>query len=957
MLSDIERAFLQISLNEFDRDVVRFLFVKHDPNKNDNVEVVVYRFLRLTFGINVSPFLLSATIKEHIKKYEEAYPVTTEVLNTCFYVDDLVTGADNIKDALKISIEANNIMKKASMNLRKWISNEVLMKMWEEREFNILPSNFSNNCNEPSKVLGLPWDIKEDTFAIEVKDLLEFIKTGKNTKRFVLQVAGRIFDPLGFVTPYTIRIKCLFQELWIRKISWDAELPDDILKIWNRWCFELPTLLKLQIPRNVLDCAELSSCDIELHTFSDASPKAYGAVVFVLIRSDDKVIVNFLTSKSRVAPLKNITLPRMELLGALLAARLANEVANALKRKISPPMYFWTDSQIALYWIRGSALKWKTFVCNRVKEIQELTDPDKWFFCVSRDNPSDALTRGISIDQLLENTAWWYGPTFLKSVNIYSTDHLSVVPEEGAIDKELKPNLKTEPNEHLMNLIARNENSVFDCIFNKSNNYMKLIRIVSFLYRFIYNCKNPKSKKIGPLSIDESANAENWLIRSLQEGEFSDEFKRLTNGKQVRSRSKLSSLNVFLDKNKVMRVGGRLSHADLSYATKHPMVLPAKHPLTSIILRNVHLKYLHVGPQALLHQVRQKFWPLNGRNSCRKIVRNCVICFKNRPVTVSQIMAELPKDRVNPSYPFFVTGIDFCGPFFIKFKNQRKGVLNKVYVVVYVCLSTKAIHLDFVTDMTTQAFIASLKRFFGRRGKCSKIITDNAKTFVGANVEIKRLQKMVRIPDEILSNYFLTEGIQWNFIPPRSPNFGGIWEAGVKSFKFHLKRVIGSQNLTLEEFITILSEIEGVLNSRPLIPMSSEMDNFEILTPGHFLIGRPITTLSEPQLIDVKENTLSKWQRITKFSQQIWKLWKRDYLTHLQQRNKWKFSKNDVKTGTLVLIREENLPSTKWCVGRIIETNIGRDNRVRVVKLCLPSGSTLIRNVRDVCILPVEETV
>ncbi|XP_054709165.1 uncharacterized protein LOC129218869 [Uloborus diversus] len=391
MLSDIERAFLQISLNEFDRDVVRFLFVKHDPNKNDNVEVVVYRFLRLTFGINVSPFLLSATIKEHIKKYEEAYPVTTKVLNTCFYVDDLVTGADSINDALKISIEANNIMKKASMNLRKWISNDkVLMKMWEEREFNILPSDFVNNCNEPCKVLELPWDIKEDTFAIEVKDLLEFIKTGKNTKRFVLQVAGRIFDPLGFVTHTPSELSACFKNYGFEKFS----------------------------GTNVLDCAELSSCDIAYviagvwHTFSDASPKAYGAVVFVLIRSDDKVIMNFLTSKSRVTPLKKITLPRMELLGALLAARLANEVANVLKRKISPPMYFWTDSQIALYWIRGSALKWKTFVCNRVKEIQELTDPDKWF---------------------------------------------------------------------------------------------------------IYNCKNPKSKKIGPLSIDESANAENWLIRSLQE--------------------------------------------------------------------------------------------------------------------------------------------------------------------------------------------------------------------------------------------------------------------------------------------------------------------------------------------------------------------------------------------------------------------------------------------------------
>ncbi|GBM56478.1 hypothetical protein AVEN_126291-1 [Araneus ventricosus] len=208
-------------------------------------------------------------------------------------------------------------------------------------------------------------------------------------------------------------------------------------------------------------------------------------------------------------------------------------------------------------------------------------------------------------------------------------------------------------------------------------------------------------------------------------------------------------------------------------------------------------------------------------------------------------MGDLPTDRVTPNHVFNVTGIDFAGPFFLKFKNQRKGILNKVYVVIYVCLCTKALHLDFVTDQTTDCFIASLKRFFGRRGKCAKIRTDNSKTFVGADKEIKILYNHVNSPDQCLSEFLTSESIEWKFIPPKSPNFGGIWESGVKSFKFHLKRVIGSQKLTLEEFITILAEIEGVLNSRPLTPLSPEFYDFETLSPGHFLIGRPINGIVE----------------------------------------------------------------------------------------------------------------
>ncbi|GBM49885.1 hypothetical protein AVEN_92152-1 [Araneus ventricosus] len=204
---------------------------------------------------------------------------------------------------------------------------------------------------------------------------------------------------------------------------------------------------------------------------------------------------------------------------------------------------------------------------------------------------------------------------------------------------------------------------------------------------------------------------------------------------------------------------------------------------------------------------------------------------------------------------------------------------------------------------------------------------------------------MVSHPNETLANFLLSENIEWKFLPPKSPNFGGLWEAGVKSFKHHLKRVVGNAHLTLEEFLTMILEIESVLNSRP---MSTEFDNFETLSPRHFLIGRPLTSIVEPDLLNISENRLSKWKKITKYSQQIWRLWKKDYLNTLQQRSKWMFSKNNVTLGALVLIKDENMPSVKWLTGRISEIIISEDEKVRVVNVLLPTSKTLKRNVRDV---------
>ncbi|GFT72841.1 integrase catalytic domain-containing protein [Trichonephila clavipes] len=315
-----------------------------------------------------------------------------------------------------------------------------------------------------------------------------------------------------------------------------------------------------------------------------------------------------------------------------------------------------------------------------------------------------------------------------------------------------------------------------------------------------------------------------------------------------------------------------------------------------------------------------------ARGIARKTVHDCIACFRQKPTGVDQLMGNLPSERVTPSAPFLNSGVDFCGPFQIKFKNQRKGIFSKVYVAIFVCLATKAIHLEAVTDLTTEAFIAALKRLCARRGRISTLMSDNATNFKGAAAELNRFIKLICNKNETLANYFASEAIQWKFIPPRSPNFGGLWEAGVKSFKHHLYRTLVNSKITFEEFETIIIQIEGILNSRPLVPLSDNINEYEVLTPGHFIIGRPISAIPEPAILDISDNRLSRWQYTTKCVQTLWKRWKNDYLNHLQQRNKWQFEKNNVAVGCLVLLKENDLPPCKWAMARILEVIYGTDD-------------------------------
>ncbi|GFY20524.1 integrase catalytic domain-containing protein [Trichonephila clavipes] len=485
--ADIERAFLEISLRDEDRDAVRFLFPDIRSNQRDPYKFQVYRFKRVMFGVNGSPFLLSATIKHHIENYREQYPAATEMLDTCLYVDNVISGADDISQALKVSKDAETIMKNASMKLRKWNSNDqTLMRTWEKEGLETHPRHPDDSSKIPSsKVLGIPWDVVHDYFTIDVKGLLQLDTSKPITKRIVLQSAGKIYDPVGFLSPYTIRLKCLLQELWLRKLSWDDELPPDI--------------------HAILDSSGDSS-EVQIHTFSFASQKAYGSAAFLRVKHKDRISVDLVTSKSRVAPLKRLSLPRLELMGALLAARLAKEVKKILDQKCSTRAFFWTDSQVTLHWIKGPSHRWKPFVANRVREIQSLTDPNSWFHCSGKDKPADLLTRGISVDALTTNSKWWNGSSFLRQIDSQTKGLDEAIPER-VYSTEMRKN--SNPKEDISLTLTVTENNFLENIIDISNNYVKLIRVVSFLYRFIHNCRTRITKIKGPLTSQEVSHAEN----------------------------------------------------------------------------------------------------------------------------------------------------------------------------------------------------------------------------------------------------------------------------------------------------------------------------------------------------------------------------------------------------------------------------------------------------------------
>ena len=726
LTADITKAFLQIKVCERDQNVHRFLW-------DVNGSVRTMKFLRVPFGNKSSPFLLNATIRHHLSKYPHTRAVTE--LSENLYVDDLLTGADTYEGVCELYQEARDILGEASMPLAKCVSNDQDVSKMLFQELGA-----KQHASESVKILGLKWLVDSDCFSF---DGLEIPTDLTVTKRVMLSFLARMYDPLGYLTPFTMVAKLLIQEVWQLGLGWDIPVPESIQDKFLSWVQGLSTLRTWKIPRCYSDSPWHEVEGIELHAFGDSSERGYGSAVYLRVpRKDGTFNVSLVISRARVAPLKKVTLPRLELLGALLCARLVDYVRRALKM---PTMAYkcWSDSTVALAWIQGDPSRWKPFVANRVCEIQELTDPSLWAHFRGTDNPSDLVTRGYSAERLVSSKLWLGGPDWLSShyENVQDEVQVGEMPSEEIAEAVTLVNTQSESND------------TFDV--SRWGTLLKAFRVVGWYLRFITNLKTGASECChGDLSYEEVSEAKFVLYSHIQKATYPREMEALQKGLSVPKESPLAKLDPFIGEGHLLRIKGRIQQSDLSYEDKHPIILPKSH-LAKLLIKFQHKLLKHAGVDTVISSLRGAYWILGLRQLMKTVKRECVACQRVDAQACNQAAAPLPAQRIQQAPPFSVLGLDYASLLFTV--DNPKG---KFYILLFTCAVTRAVHLELTESLSLRDFMLAFRRFTSRRGMATIVYADNARTFKGA--------------DERLRNYFGPHSPKWKYIVPRSPWWGGL---------------------------------------------------------------------------------------------------------------------------------------------------------------------------------------
>ena len=819
LIGDIEKAFHMISINEDDRNMLRFLWVD-DPYK-ESPEVKMYRFAAVVFGLACSPFLLNATLKHHISQFKNDDPEFVHKLLQSLYVDDLVSGESNIDRAYELYIKAKLRMAEGGFNLRKFAFNskELMQRINDNENLDEMSQGSSETqvnqniakpvveedesyaksttgpqeyAKQAEKVLGIQWDKKEDTLVMDPSQVVSEVSAVTPTKRQVVRLTSRFYDPVGFIAPITVKLKLLCQTLCKKKLEWDATLDDQCKQTWLNLLHELREAEPIYIPRYYFEEVKGEIQTVSLHGFSDASAEAYAAVIYLRIESTESSYLRLVTAKTRVAPLTRQTIPRLELLAALILTRLITHVKSALTGFLQVSyIRCWSDSKVTLYWICGETRAWKQFVQNRVLEIRNLVAPELWSYCASKDNPADIPSRGTSPATLMESM-WFAGPEWLKNYDESTAVPFASSPIAEAL-QEVKGKELTRQSPEATSLLASSSKgqvgAIIDC-----RNYScisKLLGVTAHVLRFIDKLKGKVTTPVHSLT-DHIAKAEKLWIKEIQ--------AQLTTDSKFKSWSR--EFGVYQDENNILRCGGRLDNAQLTEDQKHPILLDAKHHVTTLIVEQSHQRVMHNGVKETLTELRSRFWIVRGRQFVRKVLHGCRECKRHegKPYAAPDPPA-LPSFRTSVDRPFTYTGIDFAGPLYVK---DGEG---KVYMVIYTCGVSRAVHLDIVSNLTAGSFLQSFSRFAARRGVPLEVKSDNGKTFKSA---AKSLQALFDLPE--VRRHFEQQRIKWTFNLEKAPWWGGFFERLIKSVKRCLKKVLGCSRLATEELYTVLLEIEATLN-------------------------------------------------------------------------------------------------------------------------------------------------
>jgi len=938
-IADIEGMFNAFRVPYEQTNFLRFFWYKeNDPTK----ELVEYKAMYHIFGARSSPAVATFALQLTTRQPEAVnYPLATPFLLQCFYVDDGMFSVNTIEEAVGTLTQSRKLLSNFNIRLHKIASNsaEVLSAFpCAERAETVQSLNF----NEPStRTLGLMWNNIEDTFIIDAR-----VPNKEFTKRGVLSTINSLYDPLGFVSPVTLHGRLIQRKLVapakdaaaskIKGLGWDEPLPQENLQEWNDWKKSLVSLAEVRIPRSFL-IPHTERASQELHVYCDASEVAISFVIYT--KTTDKSGNNhiaFVLGNSRLAPKAAVSLPRLELCAAVEASQALSWTVTELRDK-PDNVHLYSDSLVTLGYINNETRRFSKYVSRRVEIILKHTKPSQWHYVESKMNPADVGSRPLAAGSLL-STLWFTGPPSLKDASDYSC----AVPIANDLPEQIH---------EVSALTSRSvdlDDSVMSTLIKRAKSWHTLVKTTIIIQKLFYHLDRARQRLGRSIAVRNpeisEATAADICIADCQKQVFESELKVLARGEELAGGNKIIDLTPFIDNFGILRVGGRISRARLPFSSKHPVLLPRNHPLSTVILKHHHSRVGHQGRLLTHGAIRESgFHILEGRQMIRKFISECVLCQKLRGPRMIQRMADLPEQRLDQVPAFTHIGLDVFGAYYVYdgLRTRYKNSQIKVWVVIFCCMVSRAVHCEMIHKMDTTSFIHAMRRFAALRGACKSIYSDNGSNIVGAKRELSEVnfvevERNLQWPD-----------CKWHLNPPCASHFGGHYERKIGSIRRVLENTItlaGPKGLSSVEMQTLLAEASNIVNHTPLYEVSNSPDDPAPLSPHMLLTLRENSTPCDLDCFtekDLLSYGTRRWRRVQYLAGQFWQRWRSEILLDLNKRHKWRKKKPCARVGDLVLVSEKNSPRNHWPCGRIVLVNRSEDGLVRSVQIKLFRGGEL----------------
>ena len=965
-MADIEGMFLQVHVTEHCRDLLRFLWWEDgDLDK----EPTRYRMTVHLFGAGSSPGCCNFALKKTADDNEQEFGFEpAEFLRKDFYVDDGLKSVPSTSEAKELICKTKEMCRREGFNLHKFTSNkkEVIKAIpVEDRAKGIKELNLEKDELPMERALGVGWCIESDAFKFRI-----VMQDRPLTRRGILSTVSSVYDPLGFLAPLMLKGKGLLQDLCRGKVEWDDPIPENVRSRWLKWRDELHHLENFSVRRCFKPEGFGTVMSTQLHHFSDASTTGYGQCSYVrLVEDKGQIHCSLIMGKARVAPLKMVTIPRLELTAAVVSVKVSDMLRQELQYERAEDI-FWTDSKVVLGYIRNDSKRFHVFVANRVQQIRDQTSPTQWRHVETKCNPADDASRGITAKEFL----WTPEDQWPQSLEDQDLDTLADDPE---VKKVTSYATSTQEPWNIVESL-----SYFSDWHRACRAVAICLRYKRKLRQLAYSKKEKSAEPVKchqrpALTVEEVLSAEREILKAAQKVAFSREMEMLRpfqegqdrsssqqKKRAMKATSSLYRLDPFFDHDGVLRVGGRIQRGNFTDDTKFPVILPRKGHVTSLIIKYFHEKVQHQGRGMSLNEIRANgFWVIGGTSAAASEIANCVTCRKLRGAVQEQKMSDLPEDRLEEAPPFTYCAVDYCGPWYIK--EGRKEV--KKYVALFTCMASRAVHFEVSNTLETDSFLNALRRFICRRGPVRQLRSDQGTNFIGAKRELREaLQSM---DQGKISAELLKENCDWTNFKMNSPSAshaGGVWERQIRTIRSVLSALLekNASSLDGESFHTLICETEAIVNSRPLtVDNLSDPESPSPLTPNHILTMKTKPVLPPPGVFQRADlYSRKRWRRVQHLSSEFWARWRKEFLHSLQERSKWTRPRRNMQVGDVVIVKDDNKARNRWNLARVIETYPNKaDGLVRSVKVAIgdPSLPSTGKRVHPLSVLerPIQKLV